>query len=353
MQATSPRPPSADAFGVSADAPLDERPPPPPKRGRGALQWALAAFGVLLLAALVYQAGPRRLAGHLVALGAWAPIIFVPYAVAAAFDAAGWRATFVPLRPSFWLLYVVRLVGEALNSITPAAYMGGEPVKAYVLHRFGVPLTDAATSVILAKTALTIAQIAFVILGLALFFVARGATPGDLALLAGAIAMGAAVAALLVRWQRRGLVASVVRLARKILPRAQFLIRLEERAPAIDERLRSFYRDRKADACASVLWHLLGWIAGAGEVFAIMVLIGHPVSWRDAIVIEALAQPARLVGLIVPATLGVQEAGGMLIFRLLGFAPELGLTLMLLKRVREIGYSLLGLALLPRLRPRA
>ena len=352
MQATSPRSPSADAFGVDADAPVDERPPLPPQRGRGALQWALATFGLLLLAALVYQAGPARLAGHLEALGPWAPVIFIPYAVAAAFDAAGWRATFVSLRPSFWLLYVVRLVGEALNSITPAAYMGGEPVKAYVLHRFGVPLTDAATSVILAKTALTIAQIAFVILGLALFFLARGATALDVALLAGAIAMGAAVTALLVRWQQRGLVGSLVRLARKILRRAQFLVRLEERAPAIDERLRSFYRDRKLDACASVVWHLLGWIAGGGEVFAIMLLIGHPVSWRDAIVIEALAQPARLIGLVVPATLGVQEAGGMLIFRMLGLAPELGLALMLLKRVREIGYSVLGLAILPRLHPR-
>lgn len=316
------------------------------------MQWALAAFGLLLLSALVYQAGPQRLAGHLAALGPWAPIIFIPYAVAAAFDAAGWLATFVPPRPSFWLVYIVRLVGEALNSVTPTAYVGGEPVKAYVLKRFGVPLTDAATSVILAKTALTIAQIAFVILGMGMFFIARGATSDEMVLLAGAIVTGFAVAALLVRWQRRGLVVGVVRLARRLMPRVQFLARLADRAPEIDVRLRSFYRDRKAAACASVVLHLLGWIAGAAEVFAIMSLIGHPLGWRDAIIIEALAQPARLVGIVVPATIGVQEAGGMLIFRLLGLAPELGLTLMLLKRVREIGYSMLGLALLPRLRPR-
>jgi hypothetical protein len=76
------------------------------------------------------------------------------------------------------------------------------------------------------------------------------------------------------------------------------------------------------------------------------------VSWADSIIIEAVAQPARLAGVLVPATLGVQEASGMLIFALLGLPPELGLATMLLKRVREIGYSLLGLALLARLRPR-
>jgi hypothetical protein len=48
----------------------------------------------------------------------------------------------------------------------------------------------------------------------------------------------------------------------------------------------------------------------------------------------------------------VQEAGGMVIFGVLGLAPELGLAMMLLKRIREIGFSLLGLGLLARMRPR-
>ena len=71
----------------------------------------------------------------------------------------------------------------------------------------------------------------------------------------------------------------------------------------------------------------------------------------DAVIIEALAQPTRLAGVLIPGTLGVQEAGGMVIFSLLGLPPELGLAMMLLKRVREIGFNLLGLGLLTRLRP--
>jgi putative membrane protein len=349
MPAVSPRPHTIDSFDPPPEVPTTSG-APTPKRSR--LQWVLTAFGLALLAALIYQAGPRRLATHLAALGPWAPIIFVPYALAAAFDAAGWRATFVLPRPSFWLLYVVRLIGEALNSVTPTAYVGGEPIKAYVLNRFGVPLTEGATSVILAKMALTIAQIAFVILGIALFFAGRGMTPRELALLAAAAALGFGIVALLIVWQSRGLVTGVVRFARRLFPRARFLARVAERAPTIDEKLRSFYADRPGAAFASVLLHLIGWVVGAAEVYAIMSLIGHPVSWHDAVVIEALAQPARLVGLVVPATIGVQEAGGMLIFTVLGLAPELGLTLMLLKRLREIAYSLLGLALLPRLHPR-
>lgn len=317
---------------------------------RSRLQWILLACGLALLALLVYGAGPRRLADHLRALGWWAPIIFVPYAVASAFDAAGWRATFVHARPGLALLYLVRLIGEAVNNVTPTAYIGGEPVKAYLLQRFGVPMAEGTTSVILAKTALTIAQIAFVILGVALLLLRRGATWTSVPVLLALLACGAAVTAWLVRWQRRGLVGTLAGAVGRVFPRARLTARLRESAVEIDGKLRWFYEACSGAAVTSVVLHLVGWIAGAAEVFAIMTLIGHPVGWIDAVIIEALAQPTRLLGIVVPGTLGVQEAGGMLVFGLLGLRPELGLALMLLKRVREIGFSLLGLALFAWLR---
>ena len=314
-------------------------------------QLALAGVGFVLLGVLIYQAGPRELAQHLVVLGWWAPIIFLPYAVSSAFDAAGWRVTFERFRPALWLLYLARLVGEAMNSLTPTAYLGGEPVKAFVLQRFGVPLTEGATSVILAKTALTVAQIAFVIVGIALFLVRREAIAASVPTLAVLVMAGVAVTALLVLLQRRGLVAFVARLIGRVLPRAQIVTRLVARAPEIDQRLRAFYGARPRAAATSVLFHFAGWLTGAAEVFVIMKLIGHPVAVLDAVVIEALAQPTRLAGILVPGTIGVQEAGGMVIFGLLGLPPQLGLAMMLLKRVRELGFNLLGLALLARLRP--
>jgi len=316
-------------------------------------QLALAAVGVLLLAILIYQTGPLQLARHLAVLGWWAPLVFVPYAVSSIFDAAGWRVTFVRFRPKLWLLYLARLIGEAMNSITPTAYLGGEPVKAFLLQRFGVPLAEATASVILAKTALTIAQIAFVVVGVALFMIRRDVgmitVPAVLAL----TLSGIGVTFLLVVLQRRGLVAFVARMALRIFPRARLAARLAAGAPEVDARLRAFYGARPHAAAASVAFHFVGWVTGAAEVFVIMDLIGHPVSIVDAIVIEALAQPTRLAGVLIPGTLGVQEAGGMVIFRLLGLPPDLGLAMMLLKRIREIGFNLLGVALLTRLRPAA
>jgi putative membrane protein len=319
----------------------------------GSAQWALAGLGFVLLGVLIYQAGPRQLVQHLQVLGWWAPVIFLPYAVSSAFDAAGWRVTFVQFRPALWLLYLARLIGETMNSLTPTAYLGGEPVKAFVLQRFGVPLTEGATSVILAKTALTIAQIAFVIVGVALFLIRADTGIATVPVVSILLITGVAVTTALVVLQRRGLVAFVARMASRVFPRARLAARFAQRAPEIDQRLRSFYGARPRAASASVALHFVGWMIGAAEVFAIMALIGHPVSITDAVVIEALAQPTRVAGIFIPGTLGVQEAGGMVIFSLLGLPPELGLVLMLLKRVREIVFNLLGLALLARLHPRA
>lgn len=342
--------PAPDGSDEQALAPAESVWPSAPSSSSTA-HLALAGLGFVLLGALIYQTGPMQLAEHLRVLGWWAPLIFVPYAISSGFDAAGWRVTFVHFRPRLWLLYLARLIGEAMNSITPTAYLGGEPVKAFVLQRFGVPLTEGATSVILAKTALTIAQIAFVIVGVALFLIRRDA---GLATVPTVLALGAAgcgVAVVLVVLQRRGLVAFLARVAQRLFPRARLAARLAVRAPEIDARLRSFYGARPRAAASSVALHFAGWITGAAEVFVIMALIGHPVSVGDAIVIEALAQPTRLAGILIPGTLGVQEAGGMVIFRLLGLPPELGLAMMLLKRVREVGFNLLGLALLTWLRP--
>jgi len=47
----------------------------------------------------------------------------------------------------------------------------------------------------------------------------------------------------------------------------------------------------------------------------------------------------------MPGSLGVQEGGGVYIFHILKLDMSAGLTLMLLKRVRELVFAALGLSL--------
>ena len=63
----------------------------------------------------------------------------------------------------------MRLAGEAVNNLTPTANMGGEAVKVYLLRQRGVPGDAGTASVVAAKTALTVSQVAFILVGLPFF----------------------------------------------------------------------------------------------------------------------------------------------------------------------------------------
>jgi hypothetical protein len=76
--------------------------------------------------------------------------------------------------------------------------------------------------------------------------------------------------------------------------------------------------------------------------------MGVKITPIDALVIEALIQPLSAAALIIPGALGVREAGGVFLCRLLGLDGGAGLALMALKRVREAVFDLIGLSVLAR-----
>ena len=55
-----------------------------------------------------------------------------------------------------------------VNMTTPTAYVGGEPLKAYLLKKHHVPMVEGLASVVIAKTTMTIAEVLFILLGIAL-----------------------------------------------------------------------------------------------------------------------------------------------------------------------------------------
>src|SRR5438874_1860185 len=131
---------------------------------------AAIAAGGLLLALLLYHAGIGPVVVRLRVLGWGTPLIVLPYLVIAAFDALGWRCTLpATARAPLGAVYLARMAGEAVNSLTPTA-VTGEPLKAHLLRAWGVSSADGVASIVIAKTALTVSQILFILLGLAALF---------------------------------------------------------------------------------------------------------------------------------------------------------------------------------------
>src|SRR5919201_3122647 len=121
-------------------------PEPPPalvpsagaRRGR---HLAAIVLGGLLLGLLVSYAGLGPIIDRLRTLGWSAPLILVPYLIVNVLDTFGWRRTLPPdvvARVPFGAMYLARMAGEAVNSLTPTAAVGGEPVKAHLLRGWDV-----------------------------------------------------------------------------------------------------------------------------------------------------------------------------------------------------------------------
>jgi uncharacterized membrane protein YbhN (UPF0104 family) len=81
----------------------------------------------------------------------------------------------------------------------------------------------------------------------------------------------------------------------------------------------------------------------AGEVWLVAWLLGHPIGWEEAIMLNSLALALRSAAFAVPGGLGVQEGGYILLGALIGLPPDVMLTLSLATRLGELIEGLPGL----------
>lgn len=314
------------------------------------LNIAMGLVGVALLGFLIWEVGVGEILDYVHHIGWLAPLLLLPSIVIALCDAKGWACALpstvsLPHIP-LWRWSLARLAGEAVNNLTPTANLGGEPVKVYMLRAHGLPTDAGLASVVVAKTALTVSQIVFILLGIPFFLHRLGWVQQSWWVLGPLVLLAYGFTMLLIRWQRRGLMGTAVRVIRRFFPRWQRLAHWEERAREIDAHLLHFYDGNVRGFVASTIFHFGGWIFGAIELLLFLFLMGVPTTPTDALIIEAMIQPLTVAALIIPGALGVQEAGGVFLCRLLGIDDGAGLTLMALRRARETIYNGIGLAVL-------
>jgi len=313
-------------------------------------------LGLLAVAALIQGVGLRPVLDALRRLGWFTPLVVIPYFASYFVDSMGWwyilgHALDGPDRvpappPCLREIFAIRAAGEAVNAITPTAYLGGEPLKVWLLHRAGIPLVSALASVLISKTALMLTQGAFVFLGiLVALHQWRSAVPLPVASAVGLV-LGVVIFGLMIGAQRRGLFGFLLGVSRRWSGRQALLASWEPDLLALDLRLREFYGTRVRDFLICCAFHFVGWVVGSFEVYLGLWLLGDPVNFARAFAIEALAGVAKLAAVIVPGSLGIQEGGQVLIFAAFGMGAPLAVTFSLLRRGRELLWIGFGFAAL-------
>ncbi|MGI4815388.1 MAG: lysylphosphatidylglycerol synthase domain-containing protein [Janthinobacterium lividum] len=306
------------------------------------------SLGVALFLGLIIWQGAAPVAATL-ALAGWGLLGLAAFHVlplvldAAAIDAlrAGLQAA-APRRA--WLTSLqARWIGESVNSLLPAGQLGGPVAMVRQLTEPGMSGADAAAVVTVSTTMQTLAQLAFALIGAALCVtrLAHAATEGILLTLAAVLVIFVLLLGGLYITQRRGMFGRLARFLPKFGGKRDWSAWLS-RAEAMDASVRALYA-APWPVFYSFLLSLLGWLVGTGEVWLALRCIDHPVGWVDALLLESLGQAIRGAAFAIPASLGVQEGGYLLLAPLVGLPPHAALALSLAKRAREILLGLPGL----------
>jgi putative membrane protein len=303
---------------------------------------AALILGLGVIAVLIAREGIQTIVGLLTRAG-WALFLLVPlHAAPLLLDVLGWRAL-VRGRCRFSVLYLIACIREAVSRLLPVASIGGELVGMRLLAQQGVDGTTAASSVIVELAVTLAAQFLFAVLGVACLLRLTEAIHLSGELLLGLCAALLLLAVFIVLLRKGTLFARLERGAERLLrlsgPGPANLLQGARLDAAVRDLLTAHGRLARA-----LLWQFAGLLAGCLETWLALRWLGHPVGLTAALVLESLTQAARHVFFVIPAALGVQEAGLIGVGHLIGIGGDLAMALSMAKRMREIVFGLPALA---------
>jgi hypothetical protein len=315
------------------------------------LNLLLLAIAAIVLVLMLRRIDWPELVHSFSQVGYYWPLLLIPYGVTSYFWAVSWRFLLAgrdgcpPLRRLFFM----RLAGESLNQLTPTASLGGEPFKAVRLSADGVAWQEATASLVIHKALMVLSLVLYIFIGLATIPLALPGISPRLALLSclgTALLGGAGLVFVLV--QRRNPCTSLLRVLQRLGICPAVLLTKEAELASLDACLAAFYREHPGAGLFALLFFCLGWLTHAVEVYLIFWLLGHPINFGVALCLDALSQLVAGLGFMIPASLGVQDGGNILLSLGFNLGATLGTGFSILRRFREAFWLFLGLLVVAR-----
>ncbi|WP_437683600.1 lysylphosphatidylglycerol synthase domain-containing protein [Sorangium sp. So ce131] len=344
------------------NAALTDKPPSGAKERTGAsaalLKWLGVAVAAAALSSTLRGADLPGVAALIASVGApMMALALIPNLFARVFQAEASRRVFEALgRPAPFGRYLsLTLSTEALNMSVPAGAALSESVTFVLLQRWcGVPGPQGVAGLAARRSLILLANAAYVAIALALGYghLERASRPllgapglpwlvvlSGFGLLAGALAIAGALLS--------GTVAARVLALLKRLPgrRARAYVEAKAAAFSATDRYGAALGERRGALAWAALLLLGMWLAEGLETFFLLHLLRVDVSLAEVLSFEVVLALLRAAAFMVPAGLGVQDAGYVAFLSALGVpgAATVGAAFVLVKRAKEIVWIALGL----------
>ncbi len=307
--------------------------------GKKILLWfhrLVIVIGLITLFFLIEHLGPSKILAHIREFGVWGFLAILPIPILEqSLNAWAWRFTLEPKdagKVPFMSLAQGRLAGDGVNYLTPSASIAGEFVRPPFL---GNELSSEVknTSVFIGKLSQSLAQMAFILVGILFLILGKmNALDGREILW---IVLGALFVAALISF-------SLFILSFKKKDGKFFCDIGGPGISAIRENMRRYLLSHPIRMGLSVLFFTVGYASMMIEVAVICSFMNLPIDAFTALVIEALSHAFEAIFFMVPAKLGTQEVGKVLIFKAFGYTAGQGLSFAIIRHIREILWASLG-----------
>ena len=300
--------------------------------------YLLALAGAALFTALLIHQGVGQVLDAF-ATGEWGILGVVAYHLVPLFlDALAWWVLFprpdrLPLHQLFWM----RWIAESISALVPSAAVGGDIVRARLAAIHGASLPVAAGTVLVDITLGIFVQAGFTLLGLVLLVVATGKNS-----LIGPTLIGIVIALFAFAGfyfvQRLGMFRFLARIITRLAGSNDWQS-LVQGGEKWDQVIRSLYARRRA-VFACCVWTISSLVLGSGEIWLALWFLDLPDSFLNALILQSMVLTIRSAAFAVPAGLGVQEGGYLVVGSLLGISGDGAFALSLVWRAREIGLGI-------------
>lgn len=243
---------------------------------------------------------------------------------------------------SFFSLYKIKLIGEAVNSLTPISFMGGDPVRIYILQK-RMPGVLSTASIVLDRTMQSLAVVFLVLIGLV---VAWSMLSLPTAWKFAFPALTAFMVFLLwfaIHRQRKGVFEFLSRMAAKIGIKHHLTDSIQEKIEVLDERISRFYRHDRRRFLTVFCFHFLARLLGVFEIYIIAHFLSIPLGISGALILVSLSVLVNMFFVFIPGSMGVMEGAYGALFLLMGLNPVSGVAVQLIRRIRTVFWIFIGL----------
>jgi glycosyltransferase 2 family protein len=245
---------------------------------------------------------------------------------------------------NFWDLFLIKLIGETVNTSTPVGFMGGDPIRISMLGK-KMPGSLSTASVVLDRTIHTLATVILLFITFLLAWQELDLPPAWKNFFPIVILILILFTLWVIHHQRKGLFGKIHRFLGKLKIKHKKLDAWEKHIIELDERMSKFYQHDKKRFWQVLTIHIFGRMGGVFEIMLIGYFLHIPIGFEGSFFLASLAILVNIIFVFIPGTMGVMEGAYGALCLLLNLPLAAGVAIQIMRRLRSVFWIFVGYTL--------